>query len=80
MIFSIDIYNIKEQKKVTIYHKNVLTREHHELSIQVFHGIEIVFAPGLEMSYIVTSAHNLNNSSIRGSIYICVHFFNPVLT
>ena len=39
-----NIYNIKEQKKVTIYHKNVLTQEHHELSIQVFHGIEIIFA------------------------------------
>jgi hypothetical protein len=44
MIFSINIYNIKSQKKVTIYQKNVLTRDHHELSIKVFHGIEIVFS------------------------------------
>ena len=43
MIFSINIYNVKSQNKVTIYHKNVLTREHHEFSMIVFHGIEIVF-------------------------------------
>jgi hypothetical protein len=44
MIFSINIHNIKSQKKVTIYQKNVLTWEHHELSMIVFHGIEIIFA------------------------------------
>jgi hypothetical protein len=43
MIFSKKLYNIKAQNKVT-YHKNVLTWEHHELSMQVFHGIEIVFS------------------------------------
>ena len=34
-------YYFKVQQKFT-YHKNVLTRECHELSMQVFHGTEIV--------------------------------------
>ena len=34
---------LNHKNKVTIYHKNVLTQEHHELSMIVFHGIEIVF-------------------------------------
>jgi hypothetical protein len=34
------LYSIKVQQNTT-YHKNVLVLGHHELSIQVFHRIEI---------------------------------------
>ena len=44
MIFTLKTYNFNDVQHKVTYHKNVLTREHHELSMQVFHGTEIVYA------------------------------------
>ena len=42
MIFTLKTYNFNDVQHKVTYHKNVLTRECHELSMQVFHGTEIV--------------------------------------
>ena len=44
MIFTLKTYNFNDVQQKFTYHKNVLTREHNELSMQVFHGTEIVLA------------------------------------
>ena len=44
MIFTLKTYNFNDVQLKYTYHKNVLTRERNELSMQVIHGIVIVYA------------------------------------
>ena len=44
MFLTLKTYNLNDVQHKVTYHKNVLTQEHHELSIQLFHGTEIVSA------------------------------------
>ena len=44
MFLTLKTYNFNDVQHKVTYHKNVLTREHHELTMQVFHGTEIVYA------------------------------------
>ena len=42
MILTLKTYNFDDVQQQVTYPKNVLTRERHELSMQAFHGTEIV--------------------------------------
>ena len=42
MIFTLKTYNFNDVQQKVTYRKTMLTREHYELSMKVFHGTEIV--------------------------------------
>ena len=44
MFLTLKTYNFNYVQHKVTYHKNVLSQERHELSMQVFHGTEIVSA------------------------------------
>ena len=44
MFLTLKTYNFNDMQHKVAYHKNVLTRERHELSMQVFHGTKIISA------------------------------------